>query len=241
MIGPIVNSAAIVIGSGIGTLLGHKIPLEVQKRMPIVFGLASMGLGIAMFIKLKLLAAVILTLLIGTMLGEILQLEERIKLFAGYLKKVVERFISSPNVSLQHQDYMETFMSILILFSMSATGIFGSINEGVTGNPTLLIVKSFLDFFTAAIFAIRLGMPVAMLALPQCLIQLILYFSASSIVPLINASMIADFSAVGGLIMFATGFRICGILNYPIANMIPCLLIAMPVSAMWSHLLLLLN
>jgi hypothetical protein len=51
--------------------------------------------------------------------------------------------------------------------------------------------------------------------------------------PLTNPAMIADFSAVGGLIMFATGFQICGIVSFPIANMLPSLLIAMPISALW--------
>ncbi|CAM3582382.1 putative membrane protein YdfK [Vibrio aerogenes CECT 7868] len=238
MIGPVINSAAIIIGSGVGALFGDKIPSDIQKRMPIVFGFASMGLGIAMVMKLNSLPVVILTLLIGTIIGELIQLEEKITVLAGKLKQLVEKFTPPQNPTIQQNEYMDTFISILILFSMSGTGIFGSMNEGVTGDASLLIVKSFLDFFTAIIFAIRLGLPVATLAIPQCLIQLILFFSASALLPLTDAKMVADFSAVGGLVMFATGFRICNIVSYPVANMIPALILAMPVSALWAGIMI---
>ncbi|MDW6003903.1 DUF554 domain-containing protein [Vibrio mangrovi] len=238
MIGPLVNASAIILGSGIGALFGDKVPERLQTRMPVVFGLASMGLGIAMMGKVQLLAAVILALLIGSTLGELIQLEERIKGFAGLLKHGMGKISSPPDSTMHHHDYMDKFISVLILFCVSSTGVFGAINEGVTGDPSLLIVKSFLDLFTATIFAIRLGLPVAMLAIPQCLIQLILYFSANAIMPLTTPEMIADFSAVGGLVMLATGFRICGILTYPVANMIPALILAMPVSALWGYFVL---
>jgi len=61
-----------------------------------------------------------------------------------------------------------------------------------------------------------------------------LYFSASFILPMTDAKMIADFTACGGILMLATGFRICGIKPFPIANMIPALFVVMPISYLWT-------
>ncbi|MDC0612480.1 DUF554 domain-containing protein [Vibrio sp.] len=234
MIGPFVNAASIILGGVIGTVAGSRFPKKMRERMPLVFGLTSMGLGIAMIMKVQLLPAMVLSMLIGTVIGEIFDLEEKIKKLAEGLKGFIEKALPKPNASISQNEYIETFISVLILFCVSGTGVFGSMNEGVTGDPTLLIVKSFLDFFTAVIFAIRLGFPVASLAIPQTIVQMILYFSASAIMPLTNDVMIADFSAVGGLVMFATGFRICGLMQFPVANMLPALIIAMPISALWA-------
>ncbi|MBF9003053.1 DUF554 domain-containing protein [Vibrio nitrifigilis] len=233
MIGPLVNASAIICGSLLGTLFGNKISNSMKERMPMVFGLASMGIGLSMAIKVKLLPAVVLSLILGAIIGELIHLEENIKRVANILKSLITRFVSPPNSSMEQNAYMDRFISILILFCVSGTGIFGSMNEGMTGDPSLLIVKSFLDFFTAAIFAITLGLPVATLAIPQTLVQVILYFSANAIMPLTTPTMIADFSAVGGLLVFATGFRICGSINFPLANLLPSLIIAMPISATW--------
>jgi hypothetical protein len=109
-------------------------------------------------------------------------------------------------------------------------------SEGMTGDPTLLIVKSILDLFTAPIFASTMGLSVGILVIPQLAIQSMLYFASALILPLTTPDMLADFSACGGLIMLATGFRICGIKQFPVASMIPALLLVMPLSHLWARL-----
>jgi hypothetical protein len=198
-----------------------------------VFGCASMGLGIAMVMRVKTLPPVILSLLLGTIIGELLNIEGGIQFLATKARKGIERVLTPPSTGITHDEFMEKFVAMIVLFCASGTGVFGSMNEGMVGDPSLLIVKSFLDFFTAAIFATTLGYTLAVAALPQFIIQVGLFFAAAFILPLTSPVMIADFSAVGGLIMFATGFRICGILSFPIANMLPALFIAMPLTALW--------
>ncbi len=234
MIGPFVNGAAVLIGSVSGTFFGHYISEDMKKKLPMVFGCASMGLGIAMVMKVNILPAVILSLLIGSIFGEAIQLEKGIQKLASSLRGFIEKRFTPVDASMTQEEFMEKFIAILVLFCASGTGIFGSMNEGMTGDASMLIVKAFLDLFTAGIFAISLGLPVAALAIPQFILQAILFFGAQSIMPLTTPTMIADFSAVGGLIMFATGFRICGIMPFPIASMLPSLLLAMPISYAWS-------
>lgn len=234
MIGPFVNGASVVVGSISGAFLGDKISENLRTKMPLVFGLASMGLGIAMVVKVKYLPAVILALLVGTLIGELIHLETWVQKVAARTKGFIESFAKPPEGLTQDQ-FLEKFVAILVLFCASGTGIFGAMNEGMTGDYSLLIVKSFLDLFTAAIFATALGYTVATLAIPQFAIQASLFFLAIKILPMTTPAMIADFSACGGLIMVATGLRIAGIKPFAVANMLPALFIAMPISALWVH------
>ncbi len=234
MIGPFINGAAVIVGGVGGSLLGRRVSERVRNNLPAIFGLASMGLGMAMTGKFHSLSPVILALIIGSVVGEVVNLEYYIQKFAGRIKVIIERFTTPSGTGMTQDEYMEKFIAIMVLLCASGTGVFGSMNEGITGDPTMLIVKAFLDFFTSGIFAITLGLPVVVLAIPQFIIQAALFFAAQSIMPLTTPEMIADFSAVGGLIMFATGFRIAGIKSFPIANMLPALIIAMPISHYWT-------
>jgi len=232
MIGPFVNGASVVLGSLTGASMGNKISENLRTKMPLVFGVSSMGLGIAMIVKVKFLPAVILALLVGTAIGELLHLEDYIMKLASKTRGFIDK-IAKPAEGISHEEFLGKFVAILVLFCASGTGIFGAMNEGMTGDTSLLMVKSFLDLFTAAIFATALGYSVATLAIPQFVIQGSLFLLATKILPMTTPFMIADFSACGGLIMVATGFRIAGIKPFSVANMLPALFIAMPISALW--------
>lgn len=233
MIGPLVNGAALLVGSVIGAMLGSKINANLKLRMPMVFGCASMGLGVAMIVKVKLLAPVVLALVVGALIGELLQLETGIQKAAGSSKKLIEKF-TKPTGEISQEEFLDRFIALAVLFCMSGTGIYGALTEGMTGDPTLLIVKAILDFFTAPIFASTMGYSIGILVIPQLVIQSLLFFGASMILPLTTPDMLADFSACGGLIMLATGFRICGIKQFPVANMLPALILVMPLSWTWA-------
>jgi uncharacterized protein len=235
VIGPIVNSSSVVVGGISGAFFGKRISENLRTKMPMCFGIASAGMGVVMIGRVKYLPAAILALLLGTILGEVIHLETWIQKGAAKTKGFIERFAKPPDANMKTEEFLEKFVAILVLFCASGTGIFGAMKEGMEGDPSLLIVKAFLDLFTAAIFATGLGYTVATIAIPQFIIQVALFLLATVILPLTNASMIADFSAVGGLIMFATGLRIAGIKAFAVANMLPALFIAMPITALWMR------
>ncbi|BCS89245.1 DUF554 domain-containing protein [Pseudodesulfovibrio sediminis] len=236
MIGPYVNGAALVVGSVAGALIGPRLNANVRLKMPMVFGCAAMGLGVVMVIKVKFLAPVVLALVLGSLIGELIQLERLIQKAAGSARRLVEK-VAAPVDGISQEEFLDKFVALLMLFSMSTTGIYGAMTEGMTGDPTLLIVKAILDLFTAPIFASTMGIAVAVLVVPQFVIQAGLYLGATLILPLTTPDMLADFSACGGLIMLATGFRICGIKQFPVASMIPALLLVMPLSWVWATFL----
>ncbi len=234
MIGPYINGAALVLGSAAGALIGPKLNVGIRQQMPMVFGCASMGLGVAMIVKVKFLAPVVLALVVGALFGELIQLERLIQKAAASARTLIEKVVP-PASDISQEEFLDKFVALLVLFCMSGTGVYGSMSEGMTGDPTLLVVKAILDLFTAPIFASTMGITVGILVVPQFLVQGMLYWGASLILPLTTPDMLADFSACGGLIMLATGFRICGIKQFPVASMIPALLLVMPLSWLWAE------
>lgn len=233
-VGPIVNALAVLLGGFVGAFLGNKIPERLRIALPLTFGAASMGMGVVLILKVHALPAVILTLILGSAIGELIILEKGIEWCTNKVRGPIEKLFSSNN-TMDSKDFMEKFVGIVVLFCASGTGIFGALNEGMTGDPSILFSKSFLDFFTAAIFATALGYIVLTVAIPQFIILYGLFLSAGFLLPLVNDHLIADFSALGGIIMLVTGLRISGIKSFPVANMLPGLVLVMPIASIWAY------
>jgi uncharacterized membrane protein YqgA involved in biofilm formation len=235
-VGIIVNAISIFLGGMIGALLGDKIPYKLRTNLPNTFGIASLGMGVTAIMKVSLLPAVVLSFVVGTAIGELLNLEEKIERMAQRVRGPIAKLTSKTAAvsDVNESEYMNKLISIMILFCASGTGIYGSLTEGMTGDSSILFTKSILDFFTSAIFATALGFIVALIALPQFVIFLALFLSAGLILPLATPAMIADFTAAGGLLMLAAGFRISGIKSFAIANMLPALILIMPISYLWA-------
>lgn len=231
VIGPFINASAVLLGGVLGAFLSQRLPERIRSSMPSIFGLASLGIGILLVIKCANLPVMVLATLLGALIGEFCYLEKGINGAVGKAKNLISR---GKNAAGAHDSFIQSYVAIIILFCASGTGIFGSMQEGMTGDPSILIAKAFLDFFTATIFATTLGIAVAAISVPMLLIQLALATCATLILPLTTPAMMADFTAVGGLLLLATGLRICGIKMFAVVNMLPALIIAMPLSALWT-------
>ncbi|MFV0261486.1 MAG: DUF554 domain-containing protein [Kluyvera sp.] len=235
LIGPYVNGSAVVIGGLIGALAGSKLPDRVKTALPMTFGLCSVGLGITLVLKVQYMPAVVLAMIVGALIGELLHLESGIGKAAGSTRGLINKVLP-PVQGLSHEEFTEKFVAILVLFCASGTGVFGAMTEGMSGDPSILYIKTILDLFTAGIFATLLGFAVMTIAIPQLIIQLALAMLAVFLLPMITPSMMADFSCAGGLLMVATGLRICNIKLFPVANMLPGLVLVMPFSHLWATL-----
>lgn len=235
LIGPFVDGASVAVGGIVGAFLGPRIPERLRTSIPLTLGIASSALGVLLIVKVHAMPAVVLALTLGAIIGELIYLEKGIGKAAASTRGLIERILPSPQ-GLSQEEFLNRFVAIVVLFCASGTGIFGSMHEGMTGDPSILYIKTILDLFTAAFFATSLGYAVAVICIPQVIIQVVLALLAKQILPMTDAAMVADFSAVGGVIMFCTGFRITGMKNFPIANMLPALVIAMPISHYWTTL-----
>ena len=216
MLGPLINSSALAIGALCGAALRRSVPDRVKKALPLTCGVIAIGIGSILSNKVN-------------------ALEHGVERLIQWLRGLFGRYVPK-TPSAQDDAFIVKFVSITVLFCASGMGIFGATQEGMTGEPNILMAKAVLDLFTALIFATELGFAVVLVAIPQLVIQSALYVGAHQLMPLTTPAMLADFSACGGIIMLATGLRICGIKIFPIVNMLPALILVMPVSALWARL-----
>ncbi len=228
-IGVLIDSSSILIGGIIGAIAGNKIPEKISNSLTGIFGLSAITMGITLIIQMDALTAVVMSLIVGTLLGECLNLEN--SLIRGLF------FCASklPGKDLS-KEQMDNLISMIILFCFSGTGIFGSINSGISGDHTILIAKSIMDFFTAIIFGAITGYLVSAIAIPHIILNVFLFFFGSLLFPLLTDSMVQDFKAVGGIITFAVGLKISKVRHYQVLNMVPALILVFVFSKLWSLL-----
>ncbi|MFU2319062.1 DUF554 domain-containing protein [Rahnella sp. PCH160] len=232
LIGPIVNSGAIILGGLLGGYLGVKMPERLRTSLPQTFGLCSMALGVVLLVKMHSMPVVILSVILGAAIGELFYLERYIARLGNMARGIASRF--APDTGMDQSVFTEKFVAIIVLFCASGTGIIGAMTEGMTHDPNILFVKAIMDLFTAAIFATVLGYAVALIFIPQWIVQFLIASAAVFILPLTNAEMMGDFTAAGGFIMLAAGFRISGIKSIAVGNLLPALILVMPISHYWS-------
>ena len=224
-IGVICNVLSVALGGVIGAAGGQRLSEEFKQKLNLIFGICSMGIGISSIVLMQNMPAVILALILGTIIGIVTHLGQRIENGGKRLAKLIPGQGSADSTLP---------VTAIVLFCASGTGIYGAIVSGMSGDHSILIAKSILDIFTAMIFACSLGLVTSLIAVPQAVVFLILFFCARLIFPLTTPAMVNDFKACGGLIMLATGFRIAKIRDFPIADMIPAMILVWPLSYAWA-------
>lgn len=215
--GVIVNCGAVLLGGFIGAFLKSHFSEKLKEALPNVFGLSAITMGITLITKMESLSAVILAMIIGTVIGELLMLEER--LLHG-LKGLEAKLPFSLD-----ENQLDVLISMIILFCFSGTGIFGAMNSAMTGDHSILYAKAIMDFFTAIIFGTTAGYLVGFVAVPQFVVGLLLFSGATYILPMVTDTMLNNFKACGGMITLAVGLKIAGIKYSRVLNMLPALVL----------------
>lgn len=233
-VGILVNALSIVAGGLIGLFVEDRLDLDFKENLNMIFGVCAMGMGISSVMLMRNMPAVIFSVVIGTAIGLMIHLGDKIQKGAGMMQNVASKIVTNKNTSISEEEFMTTLVTVIVLFCASGTGIYGSIVSGMTGDNSILIAKSVLDLFTAMIFACMLGGVVSLIAIPQLIIFLALFFCAGLIYPMTTPEMIDDFKAAGGFIMLATAFRMMKVKMFPTADMIPAMVLVFPVSWIWS-------
>lgn len=237
-IGVIVNASSVLLGGIFGGFFGNKLSEDFKEKLNMIFGACSMGMGIFSIAPMKNMHSVIFAVILGTIVGLAIHLGKIFNKGALLMQRPITRMIPTENLSISKDEFMSLMVTATVLFCASGTGIYGSLDEGMSGDITILVSKSILDFFTAAIFAASLGYAVSIIAIPQFIIFVILFLLARFILPFTSPSMISDFKACGGFLMLATGFRMVKLKMFPIAEMIPAMILVMPLSWLWSDIIL---
>ncbi len=236
-IGVIVDAVAVVIGGIVGAAAGKVLRKDFIEKMNLVLGCCSMCMGISTIVLMEHMPAVVFSVILGTALGLVIHLGQMIYNGGLLLQKGISKFVkTSPGV--KKEEFETMLVTCITLFCASGTGIYGSIIAGMSGDHSILIAKAILDLFTAIFFACAIGTVTSAVAIPQFIIFLILYFHGEPIYRglnlEVNTYIINDFKACGGFIMLATGFRMCKIKMFPVADMIPAMVLIFPITIFWN-------
>lgn len=232
-IGIFVNIICVVLGGITGSLVGHKLSESFKTNLNTVFGVCAMTIGVGSIVLMVNMPAVIFSVIVGTSIGLAIHLGEKMNKAGELMEKMLAKVLPQAGAG-DDPEKKNLLVTTIVLFCCSGTGIYGSIVSGISGDHSILLAKSMLDYPTALIFACSLGAVVSVIAIPQLVIFLALFFMAKMIYPMCTPEMINDFKACGGVLLLATGFRISKMKNFPIADMIPAMILVMPISYIWA-------
>ncbi|MCD7035291.1 DUF554 domain-containing protein [Metabacillus sp. GX 13764] len=220
LLGSIVNGAAIIAGTLTGLLL-TKIPERMKETVMMGIGLAVMILGISMALKTADIFYVIVSLVLGSILGEWMNLEGKLLGVGHYLERKLRRF-KTGNVA-------EGFVTATLIFVIGAMSIVGALDSGLRGDHAVLMTKSMIDGFTSIILASTLGVGVMISAIPVFLYEGCIALFANLIHQYVDESLlkmlISEITATGGVLIFAIGINMLNLKAIRVANMLPSLLI----------------
>jgi uncharacterized membrane protein YqgA involved in biofilm formation len=216
-LGTLVNAAAVVVGSAIGMLLSRSFPERLRAIMFQATGLATIVLGAQMALKFDNALLLIFSLLLGGLTGEALNLELR-------FEKLAERIRQRFSASSTH--FTEGLTTAFLIYCIGPLTIVGALNEGMTGDHSLLLVKSLLDGLTSIALASAYGVGVMFSALPLLLFQLALTAAGWAAAGTVSGSVLLQVTAVGGVLVLGIGLNIVGATKLRIMNLVPALLFA---------------
>lgn len=218
MVGTFINIAAVSVGSVVGVALGSRFPQRIQEIVFDALGLLTLFIGFQMASKTENVLVVLGALLTGGITGELLRLEDRL----NRLGEILQRTFSME----RHKKFVEGFVTASLLFCVGPMAILGSIRDGLTGDYTILAIKSMLDGFASLGFASALGWGVLFSTITVFVFQGSITLSASWIQNLLTTSMINEMTAAGGLIIVGIGIRLLKIRDIRVGNFLPALIIA---------------
>ena len=227
MKGTIVNVVAIFLGCSAGFILKSKFSEKIEKIIMQALGLASLLIGIQMAIKADNILLVIFSLIIGGVIGEIIDIEAGLERFGERIK----RKFKSNNTS---ERFVEGFLTASLLYCVGSMAIMGAIKEGLSGNPDILYAKSLLDGVTSIAFTAAMGIGVLFSVIPVFLYQGGITLLARTIKDFLSPEIINEMTAVGGILIWGIGFGLLEIKKIKVGNLLPAILVAAFLAAIFS-------
>ncbi|MGI6168584.1 MAG: DUF554 domain-containing protein [Christensenellales bacterium] len=212
--GALVNAAAILAGGSIGLLFGKRLPQSYMKPILYVLGLVIFAMGLSYVLETSQILVIIISIILGTLLGTFLRLDDRLEALAVYLQK---------RIHIGNGRFAEGFTTSTLLYCVGALAITGSIQGGLQDDHTLIFLKSIIDGTTAIFFASTLGVGVLFSAVPVVLYQGTIALSASALAPVLTSGVITEISATGGIALLALALNMTEIKSSKVANMLPSL------------------
>lgn len=228
MLGTIINVITVILGGTVGLLLKKSIKSEIMDNVMKAEGVAVLIIGMNGVLTNMLSVGedgkivengglvLLISLALGAFVGEIIKLDDRINGLGGWVEK-----------RIKSDGFSKGFVSAFIIFCVGSMSIIGSINDGLSGDSSVLIVKSTLDFITAMVLASTMGIGVIFACVPLFVYQGLISLFASFIKPVIEnyPDMMIQFSMVGYAIIMCIGINFIAGQKIKTANLFPAMLV----------------
>ena len=218
MLATIINAALILLGSILGLLFKNRISSRLTSGLTFALGLCVLGIGITGLVGTQDTLCVIVCMVVGTLLGEAVDIERRMEGVGELLRR---RLIRGEGNSR----FVEGFVNASVLFCVGAMAINGSMEAGMNGNYDILISKAVIDGVTAITFAAAMGVGVAFSVLPILAYQGGLTLIFAAVGRAMDPAVVAEMSAVGGAIIVGIGINMLGLPKEKlrVGNMLPAI------------------
>ncbi len=214
--GTLVNAAAIAACGALGTFVIKNVPERFNEIMVKATGLSILFIGISGALKNEHVILLILSMVIGSIIGEWIDIDGKMKKFGDAVEK---------RLNFGKGNFSQGFVTATIVFVTGAMAIVGAMNSGLTQDHSMLYAKSILDGVLALVFAGTMGIGVAFSAIPIVIYEGLIATIAAFVGDFMSAEMITEMGAVGSLIIAAIGFNFLDIKQIKVANMIPAMFI----------------
>ena len=225
--GTLLNVATVLLGTGIGVLVGARMPARMQESLVVGLGLFTALIGASMGLRVFTDAtaqpgddlAVLGAILFGVVIGELLRLHDGLEWLGGWFQRRLVRGDRPSRLA-------EGFVTASLVFCVGPLTILGSLENGLTGDVRLLAIKSLLDGVASIAFAAALGWGVALSALTVLVVQGAIAGGAFLLRDVMDASTILAITAAGGVILLGVALRLLDLKAVRVANFLPALLLA---------------
>ncbi len=228
MEGTLINAAAVVVGGLLGLAFGGRLPRRMVESIMHGVSLSVLLIGLEMGLRTKNAVVVLLSLVVGGVIGEALQLEER---FNRLSCRIEERCARGGG-----GEFTRGFVAASLLYCVGPMAVTGAFQNGLLGEYSILLTKSFLDGISAVALAAGLGYGVLFAAAPVFLYQGALTLGARWMAPLLSQAAVTELTATGGVLIVGIALSMLEIRRIRVANFLPALLLAVPLVYLWQML-----
>lgn len=229
-----VNAGCVLLGGLLGLLLGGRLTEKHTRTITIGLGICTLMIGISSALESSDILCTIISLVVGTVVGQLLHIERRMDGLGDWLKARVAKKGGGR--------FTEGFVTASLLFCVGSMAIMGSLDAGTSGDGSIILSKTALDAVMAVTFAATMGVGVLFSAGAVLVYQGAITLLAAYVTPYLSAEVITAMNGVGGVLLIGTAFNIIGLTNerVRVGDMLPSMFVPilyLPIQAWITGLL----
>ena len=230
-LGTLINAGLVVLGSGLGVLIGDRIPEQMRITLLQVIGLVTIALGVSDAIDTRNMVFPLVGMAVGALIGELLAIESRLERLGERLQRRFARGAEGDTSEVGEvgevgeRNFVKGFVTASALFCIGPLTVLGAIEDASGQTPQLYIIKGSLDGFVSIMFAAMYGIGVAFSALSVLVVQGGLTLGGAGLDAVLDDRMRTELFAAGGIAVIGIGLNLLQVTKIRLANLLPGLVL----------------